>query len=87
MGVGGQGWQPEGISQKESQYAPWESAESTPGEMSGENSMMILVMLRKLEGADLREHLYLQDFLNIQIFNLFEAELLEKYYFLCNYYL
>ena len=44
--------------------------------MSGENFMMILVMLRKLEGVDLREHLYLQDFLNIQIFNLFEAELL-----------
>ena len=62
MGAGGQGWQPEGISQ-ESQYAPWESAEGTSCEMSGENFMMLLVMLRELEEVDFMEHLYLQDFL------------------------
>ena len=40
MGVGGQGWHPEGISQRESQYAPWESAESAPGDIPGENFMI-----------------------------------------------
>ena len=44
--------------------------------MSGGNFMMLLVMLRKLEEVDLMEHLYLQNFLSTQIFNLFEAELL-----------
>ena len=44
--------------------------------MSGENFMMILLMSRKSEDVDLREHLYLQDFL-IQVFNLFEAKHLE----------
>ena len=65
MGAGGQGWQPEDVSQmRVSMHLG--KVQKALREMSGENFMMMLLMSRKSEEVDLRVHLYLQDFL-IQI--------------------